>query len=123
MDAVIPADCRVVAEQAYMCGMCQRSADLSEIAHTLHDISRVLLAQTAQQTAEPVAIGVVEMFVRVEPEYPLSVGMADGFIASDGKAIGPRQIEDTGTVLLGNCLGVVGGAGVHNDDFVHNISH
>jgi hypothetical protein len=122
VDTVVPADGGVVAKEADLIDEHGRAA-VRRRRGLPHDESGVLLSEIVEQAAELVAVGIVEELVGVEPENPFAAGMAERFVASGGEAVGPVQGEDAGIVPGGDVLGVVAGAGVHDDDFVHQIAH
>ena len=58
-----------------------------------------------------------ELFVGIECEDPFAEALLDGKVLLGGEA-GPGALNDAGSVVAGDLLGVVGRAGVDNDDLV-----
>src|SRR5579875_2423549 len=104
VNAILPADVGVVAEQPHLADECSRAVGSGRTL--LQDVGGVIVAQVGPQLAELGAVGVVEIFIGVEPEEPLSRGMANGFIAGGCEIIAPGKIEHLGLILPGDLLGV-----------------
>ena len=49
--------------------------------------------------------------------------MGKGFVPGGGKVILPGKVKDLIGKVGGNLPGPIGGAGVHNDNLVHEASH
>ena len=61
--------------------------------------------------------------VRVQPQPVISYGLGNGVVPCRGKIVAPRKIINFGGIFRSHCLGVVGGAGVHQNDLIYQICH
>lgn len=62
----------------------------------------------------------LQLLVCIQHQNPGAACQGQPGIACGGKIPVPRVIDDPGTEAAGNGSGGVGGAGVHNDDFIRS---
>ncbi len=117
MDAVLPADVGMVAEEAALIDQGGRVAGTDLGGALLQIESRRFLTERREEGAELAAVFRIEVLIGVEPEDPVAGGVAQGFIAGGGEAVAPGEGEDAGTQGGGDFLGAVAGAGIDDDHF------
>jgi hypothetical protein len=76
----------------------------------------LLIAELIERGFQLAAVGLIEVFVGIEPEDPVAGGVAEGFDPGRGEVIDPGEVEDAGAQGGGELFGAVGRAGIDNDD-------
>ena len=91
------------------------------LRHIFHLYNLDLRQKGTFKTEKTLAVCVVKNFIGVGGVDIFHRCFGKGKIACGGKVAGPFEIVDPRGVLCGNFFRVVGGAGVYNDDLVHEI--
>ena len=60
--------------------------------------------------------------VRVQPQAVVHRRMGEGFVSGGGKVVPPEKVDDPRGKVGGDFLCAVGGAGIHDDDFIRQTS-
>ncbi len=111
----------MIAEQAHMID--HRGSLVVRIsgAEAFHHVGNVPVRQSAEQVPQLAIVVRIEAVVGVHPEDPRTPGMAETFIAGGREAIDPGEIDHAGPEAGRHGPRVIRGAGVHHDDFLHQV--
>jgi hypothetical protein len=117
MDAVSPPDVGALSEETHMPYMQHRTA-IGARANYVHEVPNVLVGQGLEHSLETGARRRRKPVVCVHPKNPVASCVTHGLVSGRGKVIAPGEVVDPGSPSGCDFAGIVGGAGVHDDDFV-----
>ena len=121
VDAVLPADRRVVTEQADVVD--DRGGVRGGLQHGAlgHRVGHVRVRQLGEEGAQAFAVRVVQALVGVQPKNPVAGGVAEALVAGGGEAVTPHEVVNPRTQPDGNLARLVRGACVHHNYLTNQI--